>query len=115
MYQSETNTATTADENEENLVQPYELVRMYLDIGQCRFIHALLSEKFKSDKAKGLIDKNDALGQLLHRFKNEAYPSVSKPFHKDESFDAYIDAQDTEDLGKLCAYIYVDGVLHVEQ
>ena len=115
MYQTDSNTATTANQTKENLAQPYELVRMYLDIGQCRFIHALLNEKFKSDKAKGLIDKNDALEQLLRSFKNKAYPSVSKPFHKDESFDAYIDAQETEDLGKLCACIYVDGVLHVEQ
>ena len=115
MCKSNRNTATTAAVIKESPAKPHEFVRLYLDIDQCRFIHALLSEKFKSDKAKGLPDKNNALEQMLDRFERHAYPSLSTPFHKDESFEIYLDSQDPQGINELLQELYVDGVLHVEQ
>ena len=91
--------------------KPHEFIRLYLDIGQCRFIHKLLNEKYQLAIANALPDKNEALGQLLDKFEKHAFPAISQPFHKDDSFDAYIDAQDINDLHELASYIYVDGVL----
>jgi hypothetical protein len=94
--------------------KPYEFVRLYLDIKQCRYIHALLSEKLEEIGTKGLEDINNALQVLTERFKNHAYPSDSKPFHKNESFDVYMDNSDPDEINMLLNEIYVKGALHVE-
>lgn len=92
------------------LAQNHELVRLYLDIGQCRFIHKLLAKESVRMRQHQIEDKNDAVSQLLDNIERHAYPSISQPFHTNPSVDDYLDAENLEDLDALLSAIYVPGV-----
>lgn len=98
------------------IAQDHELVKLYLDVGQCRFIHHLLSKELadmpKHDRE--FCDKNDALLQLLGQFEAYAYPSASKSLHVDTSLDDYINSNGQEDINALLSAVYVPGVLSHE-
>ncbi len=98
------------------IAQNHELVKLYLDVGQCRFIHRLLSKELadmpKHDRE--FCDKNDALLQLLEHFEAYAYPSASKPLHVDTSLDEYINSNSHEDINAFLSAVYVSGVLSHE-
>lgn len=94
--------------------QNHELVRLHLDIGQCRFIHKLLSKEYQRIIQNGIHDKNDAVMQLLDNFEKYAYPRISKFVHRDESLEEYIDTQDEQALSQVLSSIYVQGVFQYE-
>lgn len=98
------------------LAQNHELVKLYLDIGQCRYIHHLLSKELADMHQHGreFCDKNDALLQLLHQFQACAYPASSKPLHVDDSLDAYINSISQQDINALLSAVYIPGVLSHE-
>jgi hypothetical protein len=97
---------------QENLhtAQNHELVRLYLDIGQCRFIHKLLAREFERMRQHDIADKNDAVSQLLDHFENYAYPSISMPLHSDQALDDYLAAENQKDINALLSAVYVPGV-----
>lgn len=100
---------------EKSLVaQNHELVRLHLDIGQCRFIHKLINQECQRMLDNSITDKNDAVLMLACRFEAHAYPGISKTFHRDESLDAYIDDSDRDDLNELLSLNYVHGVFSHE-
>lgn len=84
-------------ESSAEVARNHELVKLYLDVGQCRFIHKLLFKEFDAMLQHHITDKNDAVSQLLGHFERYAYPPVSLPVHSDERVDPYIEAQDRFD------------------
>ena len=97
-----------------NPAKNHELVRMNLDIGQCRYIQCLLSKEFLFRQANALPDKNNALEQLLDQFERYAFRSPSTPIHQDDSLNRWIDENDPEEINALLQKVYVEGQLHVD-
>lgn len=94
--------------------QNHELVRLHLDIGQCRFIHKLLAKEYRRIIENGIHDKNDAVMQLLDNFEKYAYPRISKFVHRDDSLEQYIDSQDDKEISELLSASYVQGAFEHE-
>lgn len=92
------------------IAQNHELVRLHVDIGQCRFIHKLLAQEFERMRQHDIADKNDAVSQLLDHFENYAYPSISQPLHSNQALDDYLAAENQEDINALLSAAYVPGV-----
>ena len=114
MCQTSSNTATTAAIIKESPAQHHELVKMYLTIRECRYIHRVLNEKFLLLQAKGLPDRNNALEQLLDHFERDAYPNASTPIHKKDHLSNFIEENDIDELNNLLKEVYVEGTLYAD-